>query len=1780
MEPHGNQLAPLRPSYMTGTADCLRTDPVQVEDLRTNLLEEFSLVCLSSAPSQRNSVEGREPLQVYVRVKPFSAVEIEQNESRDCITIQDNSSILLKAPRNSMDRLSEKDCTQLAQKFTFSRVFGPETTQAEFFEGTVRESVKEFLEGQNRLIFTYGVTNAGKTYTFQGTPNDVGILPRSMNMLFDSIQGRLYSRMDLKPQRCRDYIRLTDDQVKNEIEAKNAILRQMKEADHNKIASETTDSSLEGGLQNSNVLSGMEEPLKESDPLGLGVENSVKFSIWVSFCEIYNECIYDLLDPISSDKLNKRKTLRLAQDIKGCSFIKDLHWIQVSNSKEAHKLLNLGKKYQSIACTKLNSVSSRSHSIFTIRLLRIEDADGPRVTRISELSLCDLAGSERCTKTQNEGHRLKESGNINTSLLILGKCINALKNSQQSKLQQHVPFRESKLTHYLQSFFCGKGKICTIVNISQSASSYDETLNVLKFSAVAQKVLILDTSKLPQAASLGQKKSARDVSFIINNVENKMWASRKRVTVQWDSLLEDVMEDEGHDDSMEEVFEDQEQETCLEEDTVSEEVEKNEENEIVLKMEEYQRLLHLIEDLRNKLKNEKKEKLFMELKIREEVAKEFTEHFIQQENNFSEYLEREREVLEDRCDERVQILKNLITESTKEGSTVEEGIDSESLSTQLPTKVSFMKEAGDLPLENFIDCVQSDLTIIKKQAMEARLHISSISDPQEAIVDFENKLAQTGDELAKTKEELAKKTCELEEHMTKMSINTVQLEEAAKKIASQNTRIEDLISIVSEKENVITKLQDLVSYWEKKMEDYDKTVNNIKGEVLKFNGKFLNDNIQLDESKENSEALGRKRLPVQHASEEQPPTKRVPTSTTYSTPTADQDKLEKIHDFSGKTSMMILQEKLEGQLTVVPKELEKEKAEKQELNAQLTKWQLAHSVSEKKALEFSEEVEQLKSSYGKLISELQTQKEIIKDKDEKVKKLLEDAEDNKQHISEKVSQIKAMQFKIDELGKLVDDSKTVDVDAINLKDFLESERDHKEKTQLTYSQTYTDLEITHATSAAQECAFHHAIEGLWKECQRLVKASSHKNHQICELEKQLVDLRKEVDEHDKNKLKLSEITVMTELLKKKENLVAHLEESLLESTRLLEAEKQCVFEANAKESELTKQVNDYQVQLHKLEYLLETYKANNDQLGKMEKKLKEKDCAVLDLEKNLESMQEKYQHLEKRNIELNEQEIKLEDLQNKLQSVQHSLQEKNREEEIKKEENEHLKKELEDSSAQVQTLTIDLQRKDEEYTDLKEKLADAKKQIQQVEKEVSTMREETKLLTNKVNEYEKSKEHMSRELDIKQRTIQQFKKEQLANEKVEEVSKLYHDACEDLHAKEKLVEDMRLTLIEQEQTQMEQDRVLEAKVEENTKLAVELKGFKQRYKELENFRNNGESTKAYAGQEASNAETVSTEMIMLQNKLKELEEKYSTDRKKWLEEKMVLITQAKEAEQQRNKEMRKFVEDRERHTKLQTEVEAVSAQLLAKDQDLQKWREERDQLVAALEVQLKTLLSSNIEKDKEIKKLRVSSAEGKEKEKPTVTKELRSQMMERNEAIKELKQLSDEKSFKTLQAVGSTVTETEDHALIQQPGEVQVTSNDVAEQSLQLNGKHSKEAEAASQCSSNSISSGNESEGHSETVLDSSEVSNESGRVSRFPKPELEIHFTPLQPNKMAVKHQGSALPVMVKISRTARKRKSSEMDEDMVKSENRKNATLSSTISTPPLQYNTATNKEEKSAG
>ena len=167
----------------------------------------------------------------------------------------------------------------------------------------------------------------------------------------------------------------------------------------------------------------------------------------------------------------------------GAVYIKGLKEVPVSSSDEAYQLLMIGRQNLQFAATKLNQQSSRSHCIFTVKVVRVAGDSGPvpNLARTSMLSFCDLAGSERIKKTLNTGDRQKEAGNINTSLLVLGRVLKALRHNQVLKdVRKHhlVPYRDSKLTRLFQTFFTGRGKAVICVNVSQDPNLYDESIQV------------------------------------------------------------------------------------------------------------------------------------------------------------------------------------------------------------------------------------------------------------------------------------------------------------------------------------------------------------------------------------------------------------------------------------------------------------------------------------------------------------------------------------------------------------------------------------------------------------------------------------------------------------------------------------------------------------------------------------------------------------------------------------------------------------------------------------------------------------------------------------------------------------------------------------------------------------------------------------------------------------------------------------------------------------------------------------------------------------------------------------------------------------------------------------------------------------------------------------------------------------------------------------------------------------------------------------------------------
>ncbi|XP_032347233.1 kinesin-like protein KIF20B isoform X1 [Camelus ferus] len=1728
MESNLNQDGVPRPSYVFSADPVERPSEINFDGIKLDLSREFSLVASST---EVNRLESKDYLQVCLRIRPFTQSE-KEHESKGCVYILDSQTVVLKDPQSIIGRLSEKSSGQMAQTFSFSKVFGPETTQKEFFQGCILQPVKDLLKGQSRLIFTYGLTNSGKTYTFQGTEENIGILPRTLNVLFDSLQERLYAKMNLKPHRSRDYLRLSPDQEKEEVASKSALLRQIKEvATHN-----DSHDTLYGSLTNSLNVSEFEESMKDCEQASLNMDNNIKFSVWVSFFEIYNECIYDLFVPVSS-KFQKRKMLRLSQDVKGYSFIKDLQWIQVSDYKEAYRLLKLGIKHQSVAFTKLNNASSRSHSIFTIRILQIEDSEMPRVMRVSELSLCDLAGSERSMKTQNEGERLRETGNINTSLLTLGKCINVLKNSEKSKFQQHVPFRESKLTHYFQSFFNGKGKICMIVNISQCFFAYDETLNVLKFSAIAQKVCVPDTLNSSQEKSFGSVKSSQDVSLDINNSDNKI-VNEKRSTISWESSLEDVVEDEDLVEDLEKAEENQNVETEF----TDEDLDKTlEEDKALISHEEKRKLLDLIEDLKIKLISERKEKLTLEFKIREEVTQEFTQYLAQREADFKETLLQEREILEENAECRLAIFKDLVDKcDTREELKNEDRV----------MKVETEEGHNYVGIEDIIDSLQDDVTDIKKQAEIAHLYIASLADPQEAIACLEIKLNQVKAELAKTKEELIKTQEELKkrENESEINLNSLvqELEKSNKKIVVQNQRIQELMDKIDQKEDTINKFQNLKLHMENTFKDSD----NAGTSSLIINSKLVcNETDEMSKDSKTKTYSGRKRLNEVELQQDEPPAKKGPTRVSPAT-TEDQKESKDMQESisENEENIRFLQknnEELETRLLIIENELKNEKEEKAELNKQIVSLQQELSSSEEKSFSFSIEIQQIQSNYDSAISELHVQRGINQEQEERIMKLSKEIETARRNITNNVSQIKLMQAKIDELRTLDSVSQIPNIDLLKLRDLSSgSQEDDLPDTQIDLLQDdylrSKQVKEHGIQERSRKNSFHCTVEAIWEECKEIVKTSSKRCHQIQELEQQIEKLQAEVkdykDENNRLKTEERENKNQDDQLKEKDTRIQQLREELQEKNVSLGVQLQHVIEGKRALSELTQDVTCYKVKIKELEAILETQKEECSRSAKLEQEILEKESIILKQERNLKEFEANLQDSVKNAKDLSEREIKLKEeitqLTNNLQDAKHSLQLKEEEKETNWHEIEKLKEELSASSALTQNLTVNLQRKEEDYAELREKLADAKKQIEQVQKEVSIMRDEEKLLRSKINELEKKKNQCSQEIEMKQRTIQQLK-EQLSDRKVEEAIQQYERVCKDLNVKEKIIEDMRMTLEEQEQTQVEQDQVLEAKLEEAARLATELEKWKEKCKDLET-----KSNQSLNKELEDNTDVLNTKLSKLQDELQESEQKYKADRKKWLEEKMMLITQAKESENLRNREMKKYAEDREHCLKQQNEMEILKAQLAEKDGNLQQWREERDQLVAALEIQLKALISSNTQKDAEIEQLRKVTPEASETGKQTM-------------------------DF--------------------QPRRVSSVDPDRVETEPQSTGF---------EISRDEVEDGS-------VVIDSCEVSTENNQTSRFPKPELEIQFTPLQPNKMSVKHPGCTSPVMVKIPK-ARKRKSNEMEEssifaswwksrnsinhtpealcqDFVKFENKKNATPRTNLKSPVSERGNSSVKEEK---
>ncbi|XP_064426304.1 kinesin-like protein KIF23 isoform X3 [Mirounga angustirostris] len=428
----------------------------------------------------------KDPVGVYCRVRPLSLPDQEC-----CIEVINNTTVQLHTPEGyRLNRNGDYKETQ----YSFKQVFGIHTTQKELFDVVANPLVDDLIHGKNGLLFTYGVTGSGKTHTMTGSPGEGGLLPRCLDMIFNSIGSFQAKR----------YVFKSNDRNSMDIQCEvDALLeRQKREAMPNP---KTPSSKRQVDPEFADMIN-VQEFCKAEE-----VDEDSVYGVFVSYIEIYNNYIYDLLEEVPFDPIKPKwnscstpmrntefvppQSKLLREDKNHNMYVAGCTEVEVKSTEEAFEVFWRGQKKRRIANTHLNRESSRSHSVFNIKLVQAPlDADGDNVLQekeqitISQLSLVDLAGSERTNRTKAEGNRLREAGNINQSLMTLRTCMEVLRENQMYGTNKMVPYRDSKLTHLFKNYFDGEGKVRMIVCVNPKAEDYEESLQVMRFAEVTQEV--------------------------------------------------------------------------------------------------------------------------------------------------------------------------------------------------------------------------------------------------------------------------------------------------------------------------------------------------------------------------------------------------------------------------------------------------------------------------------------------------------------------------------------------------------------------------------------------------------------------------------------------------------------------------------------------------------------------------------------------------------------------------------------------------------------------------------------------------------------------------------------------------------------------------------------------------------------------------------------------------------------------------------------------------------------------------------------------------------------------------------------------------------------------------------------------------------------------------------------------------------------------------------------------------------------------------------------------
>ena len=255
--------------------------------------------------------QTEEEKQIWETSKTRKRASMEEEEDPESmVKIESGHQVAVTAPRESNTyKNSMNGAGKLVHRYTFTRIFPPQTEQQELFTSMVLPRVQEFLEGQNQLLFTYGASSSGKTYTIQGEAATPGILPRALDVLFNSVKDRQMLGLELKPNCFNRVVQMREKDIRKLEEDKHSVfalgmeLQQPSGGEHQSTASSALMSET---LESADVTNISQQSLatmfprlsnRVRDETSVDIKHhEIKYAVWISFAEIYNESIFDLLE--------------------------------------------------------------------------------------------------------------------------------------------------------------------------------------------------------------------------------------------------------------------------------------------------------------------------------------------------------------------------------------------------------------------------------------------------------------------------------------------------------------------------------------------------------------------------------------------------------------------------------------------------------------------------------------------------------------------------------------------------------------------------------------------------------------------------------------------------------------------------------------------------------------------------------------------------------------------------------------------------------------------------------------------------------------------------------------------------------------------------------------------------------------------------------------------------------------------------------------------------------------------------------------------------------------------------------------------------------------------------------------------------------------------------------------------------------------------------------------------------------------------------------------------